>query len=103
MGSHWVSILLNKEWTLNGIPLSVHFIVQRIEELYKELNWIEVKWSKVKWSVVQVRGVNRSVPWRVYTVCEVKWSEVKWSEVKWSEVKWSEVKWSEDPVKIGVL
>jgi len=40
--------------------------------------WGEVKWGKVQW-----RGLNRGVPWRVFMVGEVKWSEVKCSEVKW--------------------
>jgi len=41
----------------------------------------------VKWSVGQWRGLNRSVPWKVFMVCGVKWSEVKWGEVQWSEEK----------------
>jgi hypothetical protein len=39
--------------------------------------------SEVKWSVVQGKGVDRGVPWRVFMVGEVMWSE--------------------GPVKIGVL
>ena len=77
---------------------------------------------EVKWSVVQWRGLNRGVPWRVFMVGEVQWIEVKWSlvqwrglnqgvpwrvfmvgEVQWIEVRWSAVKWSEGPVKISVL
>ena len=33
-------------------------------------------------SVVQWRGLNRCIPWRVFMVGEVKWGEVQWSEVK---------------------
>ena len=31
--------------------------------------------SEVKWSVVQWKGVNRGVPWRVFSGCQMKWSE----------------------------
>ena len=43
-----------------------------------------MKWSEVKCSAV--KGLNLSVPWRVFMVG-----------------KWCEVKWTEGPVKIGVI
>jgi len=58
----------------------------------KQCCWRQIFWYKtlccwVKWSVVQWRGLNRGVPWRVFMVGEVKWSKVKWGEMQWSEVK----------------
>jgi hypothetical protein len=47
-------------------------------------NYLKVQWIEVKWSVEQWRGFNRGVPWKVFMVGEVKWSE---DEVQWSEVK----------------
>jgi hypothetical protein len=74
---------------LGILPCKPSAFRKRVRKVINVVNWRESEWvvnylkSAVNWSVVQWRGLNRGVPWRVFMVGEVKWSELKFSEVKW--------------------
>ena len=79
---------------LGTLPCRPNAFRKRVSRVINVVNWRKCEWvvnylkSAVKWSLVEWRGMNRGLPWRVFMVGEVKWSEVKWSE---------------GSVKIGVL